>query len=381
MFEKLLNEHPKNISIDIIDAIMRDLINGRSKSYSDALIVHIVMALCYHVLNKYDDQVIVLVIPQKELAKKAKLKDAIGLTSNNHIYLSYESALKLRRGNIEVINTIMHEVRHVRNHHLVDSPTISYEAYQLIMEEIVTSKMTHRYYEDNYWYLYDEIDARKAAAINTYRYIKRICPKKAVTMVPSLNREIDECEEELKVLKRKVNGKSYSREELCDRIIKRDPNILNNYPLLVFYYDHKGNKKSAGHILQRQVDAHNLDHDQELVEQLLKLDQEILRYRSGTRTNIEKDISSLKGFVTREGVEEPLRASCQKVITNLDKRLIEDDFGDNIIDIFDSAQGCISRLHIRFYKGIRKLKNLSIRLYCNWIMFNQEPKKFILKKK
>lgn len=376
--EFLLNDNPKDISIDVINKIIANLLIGKGNKYSDALIIHIVKAFTYNLIPKEFQKYNIKIINQSKIDLKSKLKNTVGLVGKNTIYFEKNSILSLKNSNFEIINTIFHEIHHLKQRTLINNNNISYDTYLLTMEQVIVQAMKDDYYQDNYWYLYEEVDARYIAAKETYCYIKNICPSLANDMFVSTIKNVQECHQAFMMLKRKVHNKIYLREELCDRIIRRNPNYLKIFPLLNFFYNDDGSKIPIGTILKRNI---NCPREDNIVQQLQLLDEEVVKKRGGTQTNLMHDLASLyeDDIIAYCLLDSSFMTKRENVINLLTKRLNEQKYGDNIIDLYDNACNRISILTNNLKTKLKKVKLIPTNIYCLFLNMENPYEEYVLK--
>lgn len=364
----------KNIPQETIDYYINDFLTNENASYDDNFIIQILRGLCYKLALPYRKDITVETLSQEELEKKSKIKDSIGLFTSDKIYLSIESILRIRDKDIEPIDTIMHEIRHLRQHYLIDKNEISWKVYQLIIDNIIVHEMDEQYYHDNYWYLYEEVDARISSSLATYRYLKKVSPEFAINILYESIKYIIMSEKELSVTKRKVGNKELSKEEILDRIIYRKPEYLSIYPILNFYYDEQGRKYTIKEILLRNRRTPSSDED--ILNSVFILDKSILKHRDGTYRNLKKDLSSLYDIDLIEmcSNDSELNKTREQLISYLSQKLASKSSTDQLADLYEFFQKKFE-ITLKFFKDeAEKLRLAEIKLY---LMLNSLENPFL----
>lgn len=323
--KEYLKKGYKKIDIKIINCIIKDIFLGNGHRYTDGEILTVIKGLCYHYISHYYENYEIKIIPQKKIDEISNMSNTNGLKTNTCIYLSRELALDIRNFNIEILRVAMHEVQHVFQTYLIETGNISYRNYLLCCEQVILNEMGNSYYEENYYYLFDEIDARWQAEVRLYEYLKVNIPSLLKQYLPEIQFISTKSELELAHIMRICNKKQVRKEELLDRIIARRPDYLKEYPLLKFYYNKNGTKIPVSQLFLRAkvtVDGfYELDMDN-----LRKLDEFVILNRDGTRQNIEKDIKSLSfRSITRLCFQDAnVKKKIDDVISKLSDRLAND---------------------------------------------------------
>lgn len=363
----------RNIDLNIINSLICDILRGNGNDYTDEQLEIIIKAFCYKLCCSYYLDVEICVLDSDEINKKSKFDNICGLVVGKKVFLEKETLLDIRNINVEILRVVFHEARHIKQKFLIESNDISYATYLSIVEQIIILEMNDQYYKNNYQYLFDEIDARYSAEENLYDYleanISELIPMFLEDMVDNLNACIDDIEQ----LKRKVNKRSYNREELFDRIIKRKPYYVMAFPILSFYYNDNGDKIPLSEILCRDFEVPKNVNDVELAQKLVKLDKLIIKNRNGTKTNIELDIKSLESLDTTNEEIIKLRDSLILYLNNI---INTQSNGNQLLDIYDMVSNYISNLMIKYKNYKDSIQLGTIKLY-SWI---ESQKKLVRKK-
>lgn len=308
-----------------------DILKGNISCYSDEDIEKIIKAFMYKNISTFCDDYSIVVLSSCELDKIAKFKNTLGLLSNDIIYLQREALLNLKNKDIEILRVIFHEIAHIDQERLILENVISYKAYLLIMDRIIIEKMGKEYQKKNYNCIFEEIDANIVSEINLYNYLSSN-GLLFLDEIENIKNNILNNIEKLDITCRIFNSKYYDKEKVFDDIIKNNQKYLSYYPLLNFYYYEDGSKISLSNIIIRtNMDFDNII-DEKIFEKIKKLDDSIIKNRSGNEENIEKDIQSLINLKSND------KEIINKKNTSLERLigLKNNDYVNNIIDVYDS---------------------------------------------
>ena len=343
----------KSIDTDVINYVIEDILNNDNKDYTDDEIINIIKAFCYKKVSRLYTDFDIKVVEQQEIDKITKLSNVEGLVFDKTIYLEKSVTLDIINKNIEILRIIMHEAHHVKQRHMIEFNDISYKAYLLILEQIVIEEMNDKYYEDNYKYFFEEIDARLESEFGLYDYLSIHSEDTLSKEFDDICYNISECEKEAENILRTVNDKSYEREELFDRIIGRNPSYIEKYPLLCFYYNPDGSKVTIGDIIARcNCEAKN-SNDKKIIDKVKKLDYYIIKNRRGSRINLQNDIKSLLVYKTLLTEEE-----FNELVDYLNK-CYESNNSSYVMDIYD---GLIKKIN-SFKNTVSATNRVATKIY------------------
>jgi len=305
--------------------LVAHILQGNGYDYSDYEIEQIVKAFCESRISDYYSNFKIIIIDSKSLNELTKLKNVNGLVKENYIYLKRENVLSLRDGKVDIIRTIMHEIQHIRQNFLLEKNEISYRVYLTLMEEIVSYKIGSNFYRENYDYIFTEIDARTRAEFELFDFMSEYCPKLLSYEIEEILENVIKCEEDSLVNYRTINGHQYDLEELFDIIIKLEPSIVRECPILNFYYEPDGTKIPLGSIIQRKKFIPSDKNDLEIFCKIKELDTFIINNRHGTKQNLKRDIDSIISL------DDP---NNNELILNLNEKMNNNN-SNNINEIHD----------------------------------------------
>lgn len=323
----------KNIDLDITNYIISDILKSNGNRYTDEEIEKVIKSLFFKTIYKYYTCYDVEILNAEQMDKKSKFENTIGLLGDSKAFFQRETLLDIRNLNVDILRVISHEINHGYQEYLLEHNDISYKAFLLIMERIIVTEMGTKYHEDNYDYIFEEVDAKIEAEIELYKYLNLVAPHILIKELPNIRENLVGYKQELLLMKRKFNDKYYRCEELLDMIIKEKPQYLLIYPLLNFYYLEDGTKITLDNIMLRSNSVLNSSSDALIIGKVQKLDDYVIQNRSGTKENIEKDIASIINLES----DDPL--ICRKrdsALTRLVKCLENDYYENNIISIYDN---------------------------------------------
>lgn len=363
----------KNIEFDIVNTFICDILKGNGNNYSDFELETIIKAFCYNLCCRYYSDININVLDSSQMDKRSKFDNVCGLVVGKDIYLEKETLLEIRNINVEILRVAFHEVQHIIQKYLIETNDISFTTFYLIVEKIIIMEMDDKYYKNNYQVLFEEVDARFNAESNLYDYLAYYLPDLLPRFFDDILYNLNECIEDIEYQKRKVNNKNYNREELLDRIIKRKPYYVFAFPILSFYYYDNGDKIPLSEILLRDYQTLNDTCDKIMAEKVVKLDKLIINSRNGTRSNVQQDLVLLKLL---ESSNEDIIKQRDSLIIYLEKRLEDQDYGNQIINLYDSILSKINILKMNFEDGKQNIHLNTIKLY-SWL---EKEKKLIRKK-
>lgn len=326
-----------DINIDLSNYLISDILNGISINYTDLELENIVKFFCISRIRKYYTNFNVIIMDNDALEELTLLENVNGLVKSNCIYLKRENVLNLRNGKIDIIRTIMHEVEHVRQTYLLENNDISYKTYLTLMDEIVSYKVGKKFYKENYEYIFTEIDARAKAEFKLFDYLSKYCPKILNKELDNILENILQCEEDASFNYRIINGEKYDLEELFDLIIKNNPSIVSECPILNFYYDQDGNKIPLGKLIERKNASANNESDDILLNKVKILDNYIIRNRRGSKESLEEDIYSILSLNNKDN---------EDIILTLYDRINNNNSND-ISMVYDILQSKLDTLKCR----------------------------------
>ena len=285
-----INEKNKYSNIDFIIA---DILNGNSKKYNNSEIEKYIKLFCLDKIKDYYSDYDVIIMNKKSMNELFPIKNTNGLTKEKNIFLKREKVLGIKNKNIDIIRTIMHEVEHVKQNYLLENNDISYISYLTLRDEILSYKIGNNYYNDNYEYIFFEADAKLNAELELYYFLLNYCPNLLYKELDNIIENILQCEKNLLINYRIINGIKYDTEELFDIVIENNSYLIKECPLLNFYYNQDGSKILLGELIERRTSFTSNKNDFILVDKLKKLDNFIIKNRRGSNENLKKDIESV----------------------------------------------------------------------------------------
>lgn len=202
----------------------------------------------------------------------------------NGFYLS-----QLVRRN-KIFDTIFHELTHLLQEEIYTKENLPYEYIMMLEDFILSNILSEKYGDDNYIYLYHEVDARRSALLKTDEYLRNlgIIPKKNAL------KSIEEDERKHKKSIRYYNKKEKNVDVLFDENIEETIRILKDelridmfkeYPVFNYMYHKDGTRKTTLELIKEKYQTSN----PEIINQI----NEILNNRNLSKEDISRDLEEL----------------------------------------------------------------------------------------
>ena len=162
------------------------------------------------------------------------------------------------------LDTIFHECQHIiqKYNMLAAQDSNDINGYALMHTiETILEQYDSNYYDNNYWNIYYEVDARYIAASTLLAYLKEISPEVYAEKETIINKRLTEAEELYSKgydNQATYNGQLMSRDMALDKIISDNPDLLNTYPILQNIYNLDGSRKT---VLELQIAYNNAVND------------------------------------------------------------------------------------------------------------------------
>ena len=166
---------------------------------------------------------------------------------------------------IAIYKTMFHEMHHAVQYDNIEKGKIDYLTYNFIKEDII-EEYDMEYYSENYKSIYMESDARKEEIIGALELLKEINPE----IVEYLKKDMEyeyvkesrthtvykDAEKSFSIGKNsKINVSDY-----VGRLIKNNPQILTEKPILSIEYNRDGTRKDIQTLL-KQFEEHKKDEE------------------------------------------------------------------------------------------------------------------------
>lgn len=202
----------------------------------------------------------------------------------NGFYLS-----QLVRRN-KIFDTIFHELTHLLQEEIYTKENLPYEYIMMLEDFILSNILSEKYGDDNYIYLYHEVDARRSAFLKTDEYLRNlgIIPKKNAL------KSIEEDERKHKKSIRYYNKKEKNVDVLFDENIEETIRILKDelridmfkeYPVFNYMYHKDGTRKTTLELIKEK----NQTSNPKIINQI----NEILNNRNLSKEDISRDLEEL----------------------------------------------------------------------------------------
>lgn len=223
-------------------------------------------------------------------------EDNLGQKGYRYIKFNEEEVRNLSENNMHPLNTMFHECRHVlQDRRIIQGEGITASEYRIIKEAIIREK-DKKYYSRNYWYMFNEVDARISGAKGAYLYLKELGfeEKKILDMDSS---DFFECYAEKYMKTRKELDDAYIKKDsdghyknfniIFYRILHKNLEFLDAFPILKLEFNENGDRRHAFDILR--------DYETEVKETRLNPDR-----RKNSKIGILSSILRNRGPVLNE---------------------------------------------------------------------------------
>lgn len=190
--------------------------------------------------------------------------DQIGVHSNRAIRISESMLEKMDENFTHPINTIFHETRHAVQKKDLDENEITTGLKYRLMKEKILEKEFPKFYEDNYFYMLSEVDARIYGNKRQRQYlvqlgytenIKNDDDKDFFEIYRGLQKkEIDRLDI-TEWARKDSEGKFRAFNNIFSKLIKSKPELLAEYPILALEYETDGSRRTSFEILKDYDEA------------------------------------------------------------------------------------------------------------------------------
>lgn len=220
----------------------------------------------------------------------------LGLHRGNVVTIKKEQIDKLSKGGLDAIDTVFHENTHMTQEYRLEGVVKDYAEYLMKKERLIRRLDINgeKYYDENYFQILTEIEAREVAARMTAKYVAKIAPKTQIAgiadslkqdVVGSLldrykkeeNRYRQIAEKEVAAYKPAINkidsdGKNRTINQIFDRRFKKESWVLKNFiksqPMAEYEYFNDGSKKSFSEQI-RTVVTHSDDINYDFIKAII----------------------------------------------------------------------------------------------------------------
>ncbi len=237
---RILELDYKKVPVEFPNLIFKRLMEKKGKNCPISLICFSIQCLGYYFLkiNGLEECSVEII----------KSGSSFGSANETGIEISKQYAPSLRKGRVEVLDTLFHEINHEIQIKKKHEKNVSFCTYEWIQDTLLYAFIGDAYYNRNYGRISIEVDSRIRGSVLAYRYLNEICPKAAQKMKRKVYRKAKK-EVEGITLKRSVGFLFTTREELFDELISKKKVLLEFYPVLKKFYNEDGTKKLLAEIL------------------------------------------------------------------------------------------------------------------------------------
>ena len=262
---ELLNEKnisTETISIDNINAIY-NYINATLLENSKAIDrshyqSHIYNFTMYYAsINNIDISVRFYYADNREGGKHKSVNNKVKRSVNINTKF-FDTKFKSDNLYLDTLETIFHECFHemqYQEYGILSSETGTDVANKYVLFNVIDklvwaetkrNNKTDAYYDSNYENIYFEIDARYNSFLALKNYVQEISPSTYAKIEEYLDETLEKnkAQYELNINIGEYNGQMLSRDMILDKIIKDNPKLLDENPILKNIYNEDGTRKT-----------------------------------------------------------------------------------------------------------------------------------------
>ena len=291
-------------------------------------------------------------------------EDTLGVQGFKYIRFAEEQLKNLNDNNINAIITMFHETRHaLQNKHMEYDNQFSANEYKMLKEQIIRI-YNPKFYNKNYKFMINEIDARIHGRKGAYTYLKEIgfSNKKILDMD---GKDFFECYNEkqklemenYKLARKKIDsdGEKKLVNNIFWEILQDNQQLIKEYPVLEIEFDESGARRHGISILKDYEEALNesINNPEKLNDNRLKLIPSILEDRSEVYVDtIIEDSEMLLNYYTDNKIVKKYR---DIIIKNEILKQINDSSKEKAVYIYEDdkneeAKENFNRLVQNIYK-------------------------------
>lgn len=245
---------------------------------------------------------------------------------------------------LQTINTLIHEGRHAQQEKEIHENQYDYNLYKMLKEKIILENEM-LFYNDNYFDMENEFDARIYACMKTYEYLLEIglTPEKIAEMEDSLmekeisknfdhNRSVKKYREEYKSINEIFLHSIYYGISIRKSL---DPNLnmdcIDKYPILQVefeYDDHgrikrKSNDKIKAELDEKLETIHDEEERKKIIEFYNKIIEEHEKSKNNEQSNSKEGTRDYIEFLEENGyqISQEVRERLKKA-ANMPRQII-----------------------------------------------------------
>ena len=245
-------------------------------------------------------------------------KSTLGVTDNKLIAFDENEVEDSSENKVSKIETLFHEVRHrVKNKHIFLDKKLSANEYRMLKEKIIRDEIPE-YRERNYYYMYDEIDARIAGRREAYKYLislglsdKKILDgegndyfecfrEKQEREVSNYNMATDKYVEE---------GRKEKFYIIFENLLEDKPELIKKYPILSIEFNDEGVRRTGFELLRSYEEAlkEYRENPEKGLDNRFSIIPYILRESMVYYETIMKDVEELLKYETEDRIVKKYR--------------------------------------------------------------------------
>ena len=230
-------------------------------------------------------------------------KNDMGLHNGDKKLIKLSRQKIKSKGILETINTIIHEKTHAEQDIQLKSSVLNRDTYRMLKERILL-KENHNFYNDNYFFMYDEIDARKGGYLKRIKTLWRmgfstseIVELQAANIQEKIEEYCQQCESG-KI--KKLGDKTKSVNELFFEQLQSKPDLIDRHPVLHIEFERIGDEiqiRSFANILATYEKMLRQAKSQIEIEKISSLCSEILlNGRDVLEEEMQEELAQLMAF-------------------------------------------------------------------------------------
>lgn len=398
--EQILKLDYREVPVEFPNLVFKRLVEKKGKNCPLPLISFCIQSLGYYFLKENGIDISVEIVNSR---------GSWGSAYEEGIELSRHYLSSLRKGKTEVLETLFHEINHEIQIKKKKNLDYSYCTYEWLQDTLLYAFIGNPYYSTNYERVSVENDSRIKGGVLAYRYLKEISPKTAEKMKKRIYRNAKEEVEKI-TSNRRVGLLFTTREELFDDLIKKKPEILKSYPLLMNFYEEDGTKKTLADVLlvfKGLKDQRKYYEVRYSKEELRELDDykailskiafyiQFLKNRISSYENTKSDYLSITTenipFLEACAEDEWLEQEREYYLTKFEKKYVvlmhlgklntklfgEDIMNSTAVEIENVERMCASMGHLDIFRrtiiSLQRIWNQSIKVGLSRKIFLEEP--------
>ncbi len=189
----------------------------------------------------------------------------VAIWINENLLKTFQNSTK-SEDRFELIRVMFHEMQHAVQENNIDKGKIDYLTYNFI-KEIIIEEYDSRFYEDNYESIFMESDARIEEILEALKFLQELNPEIANKVKNNQMKKYEQEREKYPIYKGSVKKMSIGENKIdissyVGLLIRNNPQILTEYPILAVEYNADGTSKSIETMLQEFEQRQDTDSEE-----------------------------------------------------------------------------------------------------------------------